>query len=143
MLVGVPGEEEILMELIDARHITKVFTVGTDWLGRPKKVLAAVQDMSLVIHQGETVGLVGESGCGKSTFARTVLGLYGKTGGTVLYKGRDTRDRVAGELYRRQVQMIFQDPYSSLCRGTGTKKACRRAAESGRSSCGGGPALSP
>lgn len=114
MLVGVPGEEEILMELIDARHITKVFTVGTDWLGRPKKVLAAVQDMSLVIHQGETVGLVGESGCGKSTFARTVLGLYGKTGGTVLYKGRDTRDLAAGELYRRQVQMIFQDPYSSL-----------------------------
>lgn len=102
------------MALIDALHITKTFTVAADWLGRPTKTLTAVRDVSLSIGAGETVGLVGESGCGKSTFARTVLGLYAKTAGAVLYKGQDTADRAAARDYRRHVQMIFQDPYSSL-----------------------------
>ena len=70
--------------------------------------------MSLTSGQGETVGLVGESGCGKSTFARTLLGLYAKTGGSIAYKGRDIADRAVGRDYRRHVQMIFQDPYASL-----------------------------
>mgnify|MGYP000143368126 CR=1 FL=1 len=58
------------MALIDVHHLTKQFIVRTDWLGRPRTVLTAVHDVSLTIHSGETVGLVGESGCGKSTFAR-------------------------------------------------------------------------
>ena len=102
------------MNLIEAVHITKQFVAGRDWLGRPNKVVTAVRDVSLTIRPGETVGLVGESGCGKSTFARTVLGLYERTGGQVLYKGRDTAEADAAKAYRRCVQMIFQDPYSSL-----------------------------
>lgn len=102
------------MALIDVHHLTKNFIVRTDWLGRPRNVLTAVHDVSLAIHSGETVGLVGESGCGKSTFARTVLGLYEKTVGTVLFKGQDVQQPDAATAFHRQVQMIFQDPYASL-----------------------------
>lgn len=102
------------MALIDVHHLTKQFIVCTDWLGRPRTVLTAVHDVSLTIHSGETVGLVGESGCGKSTFARTVLGLYKKTSGTVLFKGKDVENPDTADAFHRQVQMIFQDPYASL-----------------------------
>lgn len=102
------------MALIDVHHLTKQFIVRTDWLGRPRTVLTAVHDVSLTIHSGETVGLVGESGCGKSTFARTVLGLYKKTSGTVLFKGEDVENPDTADAFHRQVQMIFQDPYASL-----------------------------
>ena len=103
-----------MMDLIRANHITKTFVVDTNWLGRPKIILTAVHDMSLTIHAGETVGLVGESGCGKSTFARTVLGLYTANQGDIFYKGKNIRDKQIQHQYRRYVQMIFQDPYSSL-----------------------------
>lgn len=102
------------MELIQASHITKTFCIETNWLGRPTKTLTAVRDMSLTIHEGETVSLVGESGCGKSTFARTLLGLYSMSSGTVRYKGESIETQAVREAYRRHVQMIFQDPYSSL-----------------------------
>lgn len=102
------------MALIDVHHLTKQFIVRTDWLGRPRTVLTAVHDVSLTIHSGETVGLVGESGCGKSTFARTVLGLYKKTSGTVLFKEKDVENPDMADAFHRQVQMIFQDPYASL-----------------------------
>ena len=102
------------MALIDVHHLTKQFIVRTDWLGRPRTVLTAVHDVSLTIQSGETVGLVGESGCGKSTFARTVLGLYKKTSGTVLFKGKDVENPDTADAFHRQVQMIFQDPYASL-----------------------------
>ena len=102
------------MALIDVHHLTKQFIVRTDWLGRPRTVLTAVHDVTLAIHSGETVGLVGESGCGKSTFARTVLGLYKKTSGTVLFKGKDVENPDTADAFHRQVQMIFQDPYASL-----------------------------
>lgn len=102
------------MALIDVHHLTKQFIVRTDWLGRPRTVLTAVHDVSLTIHSGETVGLVGESGCGKSTFARTVLGVYKKTSGTVLFKGKDVENPDTADAFHRQVQMIFQDPYASL-----------------------------
>jgi oligopeptide/dipeptide ABC transporter ATP-binding protein len=102
------------MDLIAIRHLTKEFVMETNWLGRPVSVLPAVRDISLTIHAGETVGLVGESGCGKSTFARTVLGLYSKTAGQVFYEGKDTAEEKTAREFRRHVQMIFQDPYSSL-----------------------------
>lgn len=102
------------MALIDVHHLTKQFIVRTDWLGRPRTVLTAVHDVSLTIHSGETVGLVGESGCSKSTFARTVLGLYKKTSGTVLFKGKNVENPDTADAFHRQVQMIFQDPYASL-----------------------------
>lgn len=102
------------MALIEAKELTKQFVIDRNWLGRPKKVLTAVNRVSLTIEPGETVGLVGESGCGKSTFARTLLGLYPKTDGDVFYKGRNIGEPEIGKDYRRQVQMIFQDPYASL-----------------------------
>lgn len=102
------------MALIEAKGLTKQFVIDRSWLGRPKKVLTAVNRVSLTIEPGETVGLVGESGCGKSTFARTLLGLYSKTDGDIFYKGRNIGEPEIGKDYRRQVQMIFQDPYASL-----------------------------
>ena len=102
------------MALIDIQHVTKTFVVDRDWLSRPVRQLTAVHDVSLSLAAGETVGLVGESGCGKSTLARTVLGLYPKTSGTIFYKGKSVDDEATGRAFRRHVQMIFQDPYASL-----------------------------
>lgn len=102
------------MALIEAKGLTKQFVIDRNWLGRPKKVLTAVNHVSFTIEPGETVGLVGESGCGKSTFARTLLGLYPKTDGDIFYKGRNIGEPEIGKDYRRQVQMIFQDQYASL-----------------------------
>ena len=97
--------------LLDVKNLKKYFNVGN------KKILKAVDDISLQIYKGETLGLVGESGCGKSTSGRTVIHLYDPTDGTVTFDGTkidknlDTKQR--HELCRR-MQMIFQDPYASL-----------------------------
>src|SRR5205814_1514630 len=105
-----------LVELIDvARH----FDVSPPWLNRvlerkPRALLKAVDGVSFTIAKGETLGLVGESGCGKSTVARLIVGLYRPTRGEVRYAGRLV-DFADPELaLRRTMQMIFQDPYASL-----------------------------
>jgi len=103
--------------LLQVRDLHKHFPVGTKGLlGRPAQMLRAVDGVSFDVHPGETLGLVGESGCGKSTCARTVVGLYEPTAGTVSYEGIEIsglsrRERAP---YRRKIQMIFQDPYASL-----------------------------
>ena len=78
--------------------------------------LKAVDDVSFEIYKGETLGMVGESGCGKTTCGRTCIGLYSRTDGEVLFKGKDPQ-KVTGkekQNYKKSVQMVFQDPYGSL-----------------------------
>ncbi len=101
--------------LVSASKLTKHFPTPTPW-GQPKKVVQALTDVSLNVLEGETVGLVGESGCGKSTFGRTLLRLVEPTAGTIQFHGMDiTRipQRMLRPL-RRFMQLIFQDPYASL-----------------------------
>jgi peptide/nickel transport system ATP-binding protein len=105
-----------LLELID---VARYFDVSPPWLnrlieGKPRQILKAVDGVSLTIAKGETLGLVGESGCGKSTIARLIVGLYRPTRGEIRFAGRRI-DFVDAELaLRRTMQMIFQDPYASL-----------------------------
>ena len=97
--------------LLDVQHLKKYFEVGKN------QTLKAVDDVTLQIYKGETLGLVGESGCGKSTFGRTVIHLYEPTSGTVTFDGmkvdKSMSRKQAHELTGR-MQMIFQDPYASL-----------------------------
>ena len=107
--------------LVKAHAICKSFDVSAPWLNRvierkPKQLLHAVDQVSFEIARGETLALVGESGCGKSTIARMLVGLYVPTAGSIDIDGQDTRllASAAGESLRRRLQMIFQDPYASL-----------------------------
>lgn len=103
--------------LLSVRGLVKYFPLTRGILFK-KKIgdVQAVDDVSFDLHRGETLGLVGESGCGKSTVARVLLRLYEPTAGVAVYKGRDIfeLDKQALRAFRREVQIIFQDPYSSL-----------------------------
>jgi peptide/nickel transport system ATP-binding protein/oligopeptide transport system ATP-binding protein len=96
--------------------LSKVFPVRSGLLGRGGEVIRAVDDISLTVRKGETLGLVGESGCGKSTAGKTIMRLYEPTSGTISLKGQDiTRLRGrALRAIRRELQIVFQDPFSSL-----------------------------
>lgn len=96
--------------LFSIEHLKKYFNVGRD------ATLKAVDDVSFEIYKGETLGMVGESGCGKTTCGRTTIGLYDKTDGKVLFKGKDVHAMTGKEkfAFKKNVQMVFQDPYSSL-----------------------------
>ena len=107
--------------LVDLADVAKYFDVSAPWLNRVlerqgRKLLHAVDGVSFQIHAGETLALVGESGCGKSTIARLIVGLYAPTRGMIRFDGQDTSilRAAAGRTLRRRLQMIFQDPYASL-----------------------------
>ncbi|MEC9346411.1 MAG: oligopeptide/dipeptide ABC transporter ATP-binding protein [Pseudomonadota bacterium] len=108
--------------LLKVDDLARWFDVSPPWLNRvierrPRAVVKAVDGVSFEIGKGETFSLVGESGCGKSTVARLVVGLYNPTRGTISYEGRDLSDAAARARNRptqRRMQMIFQDPYASL-----------------------------
>jgi peptide/nickel transport system ATP-binding protein len=108
--------------LVEVLDLAKTFDVSAPWLNRvierkPRQFVHAVDGVSFSIERGRTLALVGESGCGKSTVARLLVGLYQPTKGTVRFDGQATdAARDAGELrtLRKRMQMIFQDPYASL-----------------------------
>ena len=101
--------------LVETQDLQKYFPVKS-FFGRSKQKLHAVDNISLSIRKGETFGLVGESGCGKSTFGRTLIRMYEPTGGKIFYNGTDITTLKGKELntYRKKMQIIFQDPYSAL-----------------------------
>jgi peptide/nickel transport system ATP-binding protein len=107
--------------LVQVDDLAKVFDVSAPWLNRvvehkPRQFVHAVDGVSFAIERGKTLALVGESGCGKSTVARLLVGLYEPTRGNVRFDGQDVRslDPSALRTLRRRMQMIFQDPYASL-----------------------------
>lgn len=102
--------KEIGEKLLEVQNLKKYFKVGS------KSVLKAVDDVSFFIWEGETLGIVGESGCGKTTCGRTCIGLYDKTGGEVYYRGKNVHEQKGKDrkAFAKRVQMIFQDPYASL-----------------------------
>ena len=115
---GIPGNP-----LVQVQDLAKVFDVSAPWLNRvlerkPRQVVHAVDGVSFSIGRGRTLALVGESGCGKSTVARLLVGLYAPTRGQVLFDGQDTLALKSApaklRALRRRMQMIFQDPYASL-----------------------------
>ena len=102
--------------LVEVEHLTKHFAVKQGVFARGHAQVHAVEDVSFDVRRGETLGIVGESGCGKSTTARLMLRLLELTGGTVRFDGRDISKLSQRKLrpLRREMQMIFQDPYASL-----------------------------
>ncbi len=108
--------------LLVAQDLARYFDVSPPWLnrvieGQPRQILRAVDGVDFAIRRGETLSLVGESGCGKSTVARLIVGLYQPTRGSIMFEGVDLatlRTRAQAAPIRRRFQMIFQDPYASL-----------------------------
>jgi peptide/nickel transport system ATP-binding protein len=101
---------------LEVRNLAKHFTIGGGLFGPARKVVKAVNDVSFTIPKGTSVGLVGESGCGKSTVARSLLRLIEPDAGSVIFDGIDVRAAKGSALrqLRRRMQIVFQDPYSSL-----------------------------
>jgi len=108
--------------LVEVHELSKTFDVSAPWLNRvverkPRQFVHAVDGVSFSIERGKTLALVGESGCGKSTVARLLVGLYAPTSGRVAFDGVDAASSFRssqGHGLRRRIQMIFQDPYASL-----------------------------
>lgn len=105
--------KEILLEV---KNLKKYFPVKKGVFSKGHSYVKAVDDVSFYIRKGETLGFVGESGCGKTTTGRTVIKLYDPTEGQIIYKGKDIANLSHKDMipYRKHMQMIFQDPYASL-----------------------------
>lgn len=110
------GDREKETPLLSVRHLDVTYTLEKSIFGKPLKQLKAVDDISFDVYRGETLGLVGESGCGKTTLGRALLRLVEQSSGQVVFDGRrlDSLSRSEMRQLRRRMQIIFQDPYSSL-----------------------------
>ncbi len=108
-----PADPDALLEV---RHLQKSFPIQKSLMGKTLQSLVAVDDVSFKLKAGETLGIVGESGCGKTTMGRTILKLHEPTGGQVFFEGQDISAYKNAQLrpIRTKMQIIFQDPYSSL-----------------------------
>ncbi|WP_420813991.1 ATP-binding cassette domain-containing protein, partial [Phytoactinopolyspora endophytica] len=107
--------------LLEVRDLTMHFTERSGWLRRNHRVTRAVDGISFDVQAGETLGLVGESGCGKTSTGRSIIRTYKPTGGQLMYRNADGSEVDLAGLpssklpeYRRQIRMVFQDPFSSL-----------------------------
>jgi oligopeptide/dipeptide ABC transporter ATP-binding protein len=102
--------------LLEVKGLVKQFTLGGTWLARHRRVIRAVDGVSFALEPGETLGLVGESGCGKSTTGRLILRLIDPGAGQIRFEGRDLVALSARELWaaRQRMQIVFQDPFGSL-----------------------------
>ena len=108
-----PPDPEALLEI---RHLRKCFPIEKTITGKVTKELVAVDDVSFKLMPGETLGIVGESGCGKTTLGRAILKLHEPSGGQIFFKGKEIASYSKSQMrpFRTQMQIIFQDPYSSL-----------------------------
>ena len=108
-----PFDPEALLEV---RHLRKCFPIKKSLTGKVQQELVAVDDVSFELKPGETLGIVGESGCGKTTMGRTILKLHPSSGGQIIFDGQDITNYKSSQMrnIRTQMQIIFQDPYSSL-----------------------------
>ncbi|MBR6360357.1 MAG: ABC transporter ATP-binding protein, partial [Clostridia bacterium] len=98
--------------IIEVKNLKEYFNINIGLFR--SKPLKAVDDISFSINRGETLGLVGESGCGKTTVGRTILHLYKPTGGEIYYDGKQIKTNADIKEFRKKATMVFQDPYSSL-----------------------------
>lgn len=102
--------------ILEIKNLKTYFPISKGVFGRAKEYVKAVNDVSFKVYLGETLGLVGESGCGKTTLGRTILKLVEPTAGNIIFEGKDITNLSVKEMreYRKEMQIIFQDPYSSL-----------------------------
>ena len=111
--MAAPFDKDVLLEV---RHMRKTFPLKKSLMGKVKRELVAVDDVSFKLHAGETLGIVGESGCGKTTLGRAILKLHQPTAGKIIFDGEDITNYNTKKMreFRKKMQIIFQDPYSSL-----------------------------
>lgn len=118
------NKEEIVQEelkpnpeyILEVKNLKKYFPLNRNFFGRPQTYLRAVDNVSFGVKKGQTIGVVGESGCGKTTLGRTILKLYDSDGGKIWFDGKDLTEIKRNKMndLRVDIQLVFQDPYSSL-----------------------------